>query len=87
MSSSMVILKSLKQSIIFEAFVLDLRHFLVDFMPLHRKTPVPRSLFNKLVGSRLHAGCFPVNFAGIKISNSKVLRTPFYRTIPATGSK
>ena len=48
------------------------------FRKIHRKTPVPESLFNKVAGlrpatllkKRLWHRCFPVNFA-------KFLRTPF----------
>ena len=50
------------------------------FCKIHRKTPVPESLFNKveifksslfLLKKRLWHRCFPVNFA-------KFLRTPFF---------
>ena len=48
------------------------------FEKIHTKTPVPESLFNKVVGlrpaivlkNRLLHWCFPINFA-------KIFRTPF----------
>ena len=51
---------------------------LTNFTKIHRKTPVPESLFNEVAGlrsatllkKRLWHRCFPVNFA-------KFLRTPF----------
>ena len=47
------------------------------FPKIHRKKPVPESLFNKVAGlslqkKRLWHRCFPVNFA-------KFLRTPFLK--------
>ena len=55
--------------------------FSYKFRKIHRKTPVPESLFNKvavlrpatLLKKRLWYRCFPVNFV-------KFLRTRFYRT-------
>ena len=52
---------------------------LKKFHKIHRKTPVPESLFNEVAGlmnifllkKSLRRRCFPLNFA-------KILRTPFY---------
>ena len=51
------------------------------FHKIHRKTPVPEPLFNKVTGlrpatllkKRLRRRCFPVNFV-------KFIKIPFYRT-------
>ena len=48
---------------------------------IHRKTPVPESLFQTLLKKKLWHRCFPVNFVNY-------LRTPFlYRTLPVAVSR
>ena len=58
------------------------------FRKIHRKTPVPESLFNKVAGlrpcrpllkKRFWHRCFPVDFA-------KFLRTPFLTEHPVSAS-
>ena len=55
------------------------KDFCEKFRKIHRKTPVPESLFSKFAGLRTATllkrdsnRCFPVNFA-------KCLRTPFFK--------
>ena len=58
--------------------LMSVKKVFLEFRKIHRKTPVPESLFNKVAGlrpatllkKRLWHRCFPVNFA-------KFLRTPF----------
>ena len=69
-----------KSTVISEAVAqrCSVKKVFLKFRKIHRKTPVPEPLFNKVAGlrpatllkKRLWHRCFPVNFA-------KFLRTPF----------